>query len=293
MKYSNLKAIILGADGYIGSNLCAYLLSQNIAVESYGRKSNIDFIDTNSLKKINFSKFDLIFIMIGKTGTADGFENHKEYIESNQIVLLNILNQCVNQNFEGKIVYPSTRLVYKGIVKTPLKEDATQEAKTIYAATKIFAENVLHAWGNLYGIRYTTYRICVPYGHIQQGDYSYGTMGFLTQQAREKKKITLFGNGEIYRTFTHVEDICKIMLEGSMIKQSDNQTFNIGSEDNISLNKLANMLCNKYNAEIEYLPWTDKYKKLESGDTIFDDAKLKKLMKIEYKNNLTEYVSQL
>ena len=293
MKYSKLKAIVIGSSGYLGSNLCAYLHLNNIEVQHYDRKSSINFLSKTDLTQIEFNKADLVFIMIGKTGTADGFTEYNDYISSNQLVLMNILNQCLEQNFTGKIVYPSTRLVYKGVQKTPLKEDDIKETKTVYAASKLFAENALFAWNNMYGIRYIIFRICVPYGHLLKGVYSYGTMGFLIRQAKENKKITLFGDGDIYRTFTNVEDICKIMVDASLLSKSDNQIYNIGSNDNLSLKDVANMVGKKYNVGIEYVPWLENYKKLESGDTMFDDSKLKNLMEVNYKNSLSQYFETL
>ncbi|MCB9225871.1 MAG: NAD(P)-dependent oxidoreductase [Chitinophagales bacterium] len=293
MKSYNKKAIVIGGSGYIGSNLEFYLRKMGGDVDSYDRRSKINFFDSNEIKQINFNSADLIFFMAGKTGTIDGFDEYEEYIKSNEILLLKTLQEIIKQGFSGRFVYPSTRLIYKGIEKTPLKENDQKETKTIYAANKLFAENVINSWSNYYGLNYTIYRICVPYGHIIENKYSYGTMGFLTNQAKKDKKITLFGNGEIYRTFTHVEDICKIMTEASLIESTKNEIYNIGSNDNISLKSLAEMISIKYNAEICFVPWKESFLKLESGDTIFDDSKLKRIMKIDYKNSLKNYIGNL
>ena len=76
---------------------------------------------------------------MGKTGTITGFGNYEEFIDINEKALLNILNEYRNQHSSAKIIYPSTRLVYRGD-DMPLKEDAVKEFKTIYAINKYACE---------------------------------------------------------------------------------------------------------------------------------------------------------
>lgn len=292
MNVNSRKVIIIGNKGYLGSNLEFYLENLGYEIQCFHRNSEVNLLDEEFLKSIEFKNADLIFFMVGRTGTEEGFEKFENYIEANEILLLKILYEIKEQGFKGRFIYPSTRLVYKGATKRLLKEDDEKETKTVYAANKIFAENILYAWGNYFGLNYTIYRICVPYGHLIDSSYSYGTMGFLTNQAKKNGKITLFGDGEIYRTFTHVEDICEIMLEASKHKSTEKGIYNIGGPDNTSLRNLGTMIAKKFGAEIQYVPWKDNYLKLESGDTMFDDSKLKEIVKVKYKHSLEKYIQK-
>ncbi len=64
---------------------------------------------------------------------------------------------------------------------------------------------------NAFGIDYTIFKICVPYVNNFGDAYSYGTLGFFLSKAIRGECITLFGDGSIRRTFTHVDDISQIV----------------------------------------------------------------------------------
>jgi UDP-glucose 4-epimerase len=126
-----MKVQILGSNGYIGKNFTHYLGSQNnIEIELFDvqQKSihnsfqyiSLDISDNSQVSKINFDS-DLIYIFSGLTGTGAGFDKYEDYLKVNELGLLNILNSLKEQNYKGRIIFPSTRLVYKGIKDTSFK----------------------------------------------------------------------------------------------------------------------------------------------------------------------------
>ena len=145
----------------------------------------------------------------------------------------------------------------------------------------------------LYGLKYNVFRICVPYGNIFDGEYSYGTIGFFLKASINTGKITLFGDGSQMRTFTHIEDICKSIITTIPNVDSDNQIFNIGSDDNSSLFAIAKVVAKKYNAQIENIEWPAAALALESGDTIFDDRKILGLSTYKYLHNFNNWIESL
>ena len=80
----------------------------------------------------------------------------------------------------AKIVFPSTRLVYKG-KDEPLLENDTKEFKTIYSINKYACEQYLKMYSDVFDIRYCIFRICVPYGSLLDGVSSYGTAEFFIE----------------------------------------------------------------------------------------------------------------
>ena len=50
--------------------------------------------------------------------------------------------------------------------------------------------------------------------------------------------------------------------------------FNIGGED-YSLKEMAELIAKKYDVGVDYVPWPDVALKIESGDTVFDDQKIR------------------
>lgn len=300
------KALVLGGNGFLGQNLIFWLLDNNITVSAVDRNdefsnaslsqnSNLNYrkVDLSlkeEVKKIAFEDYDLIYILAAMTGTKAGFDNYQDFLISNELVLLNILSVYNERKSQGRLVFPSSRLVYKGEKDTFLKEDSKKEAKTVYAANKIAGELYLECWANAFNISYTIFRICVPYGNLLPGNYSYGTLGFMTNQAKQNGVITLYGNGEQKRTFTHVADICEILGKVPLLEGSLNLTLNIGSRDNFEMRTLAEMIAKRYNATIQYKKWPELDLKIESGDTMFDDDLLQSIRAYSYKGNLEEFI---
>ena len=277
------KAIIIGANSYIARNLYIVMKKRmpdcNILLYDYAQThfdnaeayTSIRILEKESVAKIDFD-CDAVFVFVGKTGSIGGFEDSDTYIDINEKALLNILNEYKKQNSKAKLIFPSTRLVYKGKDK-PLTEDAEKEFKTIYAINKYACEQYLEQYRNLYNIKYCIFRICVPYGTLIPGVMSYGTAEFMLSKARKGENITLYGNGEVRRTITHIEDVCDNMISGAFSDKCINDIYNIGGED-YSLKEMAELIASKYGVGIDYIDYPRTEQIIESGSTVFDSGKL-------------------
>lgn len=307
MKHS--KVVVFGANGFLGLNLCYWLVENNYEVDAVGRQEEfkgkelfkegeVNYYQADISVKANLASLDLsqyksIFIFAGQTGTIDGFQNYESYVASNEIGLLNILDIYVSQEASGRLVFPSSRLVYKGIKGTRLTEDSAKETKTVYAVNKLACENYLYAYSLIHKISFTIFRICVPYGQLIPGDYSYGTLGFMLNQVKTKKSINLYGKGEPARTFTHVRDLCQLIGNLSFLPQAKGKTLNIGSEDNYDLLTLASRIADKFHAEVSFSPWPQNALAIESGDTMFCDDALQEIYPYKYQENVNAFIEKL
>lgn len=278
-----MKSIaVIGGKGYIGKHLTFYLKSRGYDVMAYdvvpGEEENymcVDMTNSESVSKIDLN-VDYIYMFAGLTGTYAGFDAYDKFICINEIALLNLLDAIRKTDYRPKVIFPSTRLVYKGY-DNPLKEDDEKECKTIYAANKIACEGYLQAYHDSFDIPYTVFRICIPYGNMLSTDYSFGTVGFFIKQASAGKDITLYGGGTIKRTFTHMEDLCYQIVEGAMKKESDGRIYNVGGET-LSLRQAAEIVANKFGTKVVDVPWPETDLRIESGHTYFDDTKIQALL---------------
>lgn len=297
-----MKALVGGANGYLGRHLVQKLLANNFEVIPCGRQTgSID--DHESYRQVDFANkaevaaldldIDFIFFFIGKTGTADGFDSYEAYIESNEIALLNLLDHHRKTGSRARVVFPSSRLIFQGQKDQFLEEEDKKEAKTVYAQNKLACENYLKMYHNRFQIPYTVFRICVPYGNNFDGAYSYGTLGFFLGKATKGEAITLYGDGSQRRTFSHVEDIGEAMLTALKHSDSVNQTFNIGGGDHCSLRDAAAMVAQKFGVEVVNVKWPDEALLLESGDTIFSDYKLSQMCSWHPQHSLSSWLGSL
>lgn len=283
-----MKVAIIGGLGYIGKHLVFYLKHMGISSMVYDVQEcelpdykKIDITNPDSVSEINLD-VDYIFMFAGLTGTYAGFDRYETYYAINEIGLLNLLDAIRKSEYRPKIVFPSTRLVYKGIDKA-LKETDEKETKTIYAVNKLACEGLLQAYKASFDIPYTVFRICIPYGNLLSADYSFGTVGFFIKQASAGKSITLYGGGAIKRTFSHIEDICSQIVKCSLLPESDGEIYNVGGET-YSLREAAELIANKFGTDVVDVPWPERDLRIESDHTYFDDAKIRSVIEWgEYK----------
>jgi len=292
------KSILIGSNGYLGRHLAHELKAKGFdnknfdiqkesaaGIENY---SQIDITRKEALEQLDAGA-DLIFLFAGLTGTADGFDRYEDFTRINEVGLLNLLTWMREYSCKARVVFPSTRLVYQGKKNHALLESDPKETKTIYALNKLASENLLWMYQNAFGIDYTIFRICVPYGNNFGDAYSYGTLGFFLSKAIEGEDITLFGDGSIRRTFSHVDDISKIITETIESPATRNEIFNIGGE-NKSLFEVAQMIAEKFSVNVKLVDWPEMALKLESDDTVFNDEKLYRAVNINYKQNLEKWM---
>ena len=277
------KCAIIGSKGYIGKHLEYYLKQKKNDVVCYDvvesedvNYHRCDLTDFESVRRIIDLKVDYIFMFAGLTGTYVGFDKANIFVNVNEMGLINLLNCIRESKYRPKIIFPSTRLIYKGADKA-LKEDDEKETKTIYAVNKIACENLLYAYRQNFDIPYTIFRICVPFGNMFSDDYSFGTIGFFIRQASNDRRITLYGVGSIKRTFTSMHDLCKQIVEVGMERVSDGEIYNIGGHT-YSLRNAAEIIASYYKAEISFISWPERDLKMESGSTYFDSSKIERVM---------------
>jgi len=296
----NIRTVsIIGANSYIARNLI-FLLKQRKDVKIVGlydrapehadgeqNYKQIDVLSNESLKQIDFS-VDIIFDFVGKTGSYNGFDDYLTFVEINEVSLLNILDEYRNQKSKAKLIFPSTRLVYKG-KEGLISEEDKKEFKTIYSINKFACETYLKQYNKLFNVEYCVFRICVPYGSLVKNAVSYGTAEMMLSKAREGKNIILYGEGEVRRSITYIGDLCNLLIAGAMSEKCRNDIFNIGGE-NYSLKEMGVLIAEKYNIDVEYIDWPVNAKLIESGDTVFNDEKLRKVVDVKPKTTFKEWI---
>lgn len=296
------KIAIIGANSYIARNLYYVLKESNIKcqVKLYDyANSHLDggadykkicILDRKSVEEIDFD-CDIMFMFVGKTGSVEGFEQYSDFIDINEKSLLNILDEYRKRKAYAKVVFPSTRLIYKGKQEAQ-KEDAEKEFKTVYAINKYACEQYLRQYHQIFDVQYCIFRICIPYGTLVPKASAYGTVEFMLEKARNGENITLYGDGSARRTLTYIKDLCNAMILGAFSEKCKNDVYNIGGE-NYSLKQMAELIALKYMINIDYIDWPDIAKKIESGDTVFDDGKLKSCIGNLTVNKFGEWVETI
>ena len=261
---------VFGARGYLGRQLAVHFGRRGVACSAFDLPE-CDVTDAAFWRRFDPTAFDAVLFFAGLTGTERGFAESAAYLSVNEGGLLRLLDRLAPLGAAApKLVFPSTRLVYRGS-ESPLDEDATKETKTVYAVNKLACEGYVAAYANRFGLRAAVCRICVPYGSLDDSDASsYGTIGFFMRQVSEGRPVELFGGGEVRRTFTHVADVCRA---AELLADSDLEgVYNVGGHAH-SLREVAESLAGSA-AGVRSVAWPPAAERLESGSTVFDSAKL-------------------
>lgn len=298
------QILIVGANGYIGRHLVYELISQHVYDLTltdihdrsfYFQNENYfrwDIVNADSRINSIIKSCHFAFFLSGLTGTTKSIDDYNQFISTNEIGFLNFLSLLKQYNRACKVIFPSTRLVYKGKKNTPIIEDDKKELKTIYAVNKFSCENYLDIFFQCYGINYTIFRLCVPYGNTIGNNLSYGTISHFLKKAMAKEKITVFGDGNQKRTLTHVHDLVRIIAAGGLNSQTNNDIFNVGGPDHLTIKEIALKIAEKFSVDIDYEKWPDLDEKIETGDTIFDSSKFDKITNYKYSYDFQSWLSR-
>ena len=178
------KILITGCAGFIGFNLCTYLLKKNkknqiIGIDNLNsyysaeyKKNRLNIIKKNknfTFKKVDISnylqlkklfnnyRFDCVINLAAQAGVRYSIYNPKAYINSNVIGFFNVIELC-RQKKINKIFYASSSSVYGDSKKFPLNENHLLKPKNVYGLSKKFNEEIAEMYSKLYKIKYSIYR---------------------------------------------------------------------------------------------------------------------------------------
>ncbi len=246
------KILVTGGLGFIGYNLVNRLLeegntnitvidnlssdSSNINNKHNGVKYIID--DINNLENIKYKDldFDIIFHLAALARIQPSFEDPISYFKSN---VLGTVQVCeLARRCGAKIVYAASSSAYGGPKLNP------------YAFAKYTGEEILSMYSKLYDVSTVSARFFNVYGDRQPTEGTYATLiGIFERQYKLEQPLTITGDGEQRRDFTHVYDICD-----GLICLSDHEfignIFNLGTGTNFSVNEIASM----FNTKTMYIP---------------------------------------
>jgi len=245
------KILVTGGMGFVGSNLVDKLVEQkynvwvidNLSSESssevyINQKATYIKDDIRNINKHKeLPKFDTIFHLAGLARIQPSFESPLEYIDVNINGTAKICELARRDN--AKLIYSSSSSINNGEYNTP------------YTFSKWAGEEVIKTWIECYNLKASICRFYNVYGprEPKSGDYATVVRKFI-RQYKNNKPLTIVGNGEQRRDFTHVDDIVDGLIEvsNSFVKWT---LFHLGRGINYSINELANMF---KDAKITYIP---------------------------------------
>ena len=286
-----MNALITGGAGFIGSHLSEELLSRGQEVIAFddlstGSLSNIDhlsrvsefsfrhgsILDSSDLSAL-VEKADVIYHLAAAVGVRYVSEHSVAALETNARGTENVL-RLAHQHGQKKVVLASTSEIYGKTSRVPFREDhdsvlgPTTVSRWGYSCSKAFDEFLALAYHKEKGLPVVILRFFNTVGPRQSGRYGMVMPRFVSQ-AVAGSPITVYGDGEQTRSFTYVRDVAQATADIAMLPSADGRVFNVGSDMEISINDLAQLVRRVLDSgsEISHIPYSEVY------DIEFEEAR--------------------
>ena len=252
------KSLVTGGAGFIGSNLVDSLVNEGhevIVIDNFvsGKKSNLSKHKKNDVKIVKldisenkhldkyFKSVDYVFHLAGLAEILPSLKNPKKYFLNNTLGTLNVLEAAKKHKIK-KFIYAASSSCYGNPKNIPTKETDKIDTKHPYALTKFLGEESVIRYAYFFKMPNISCRFFNVYGPRLNTKGQYGAVfgNFLTQK-KNKKPLTIVGNGKQTRDFIYVDDLTKAFLKLAKSKIK-NEIYNLGSGKETSINQIANII---------------------------------------------------
>jgi UDP-glucose 4-epimerase len=250
-------SLLTGGAGFIGAHVCNELIDKGHKVVvlddlSGGFEENVNpkaiFIkgsitDHVLLEKIfNDHQFDYVYHLAAYA--AEGLSHFiKRFNYTNNLIgSVNLINESVKHKIKC-FVFTSSIAVY-GRGQLPMREDMLPTPEDPYGISKLAVEMDLKSTHEMFGLNYVVFRPHNVYGEYQNlGDKYRNVVGIFMNQLMQGKPLTIFGDGKQTRAFSYIGDVAPYIANCVDVPAAYNQVFNIGADQEFTVNELANTVC--------------------------------------------------
>lgn len=302
-----MKYLITGGCGFIGYHLAKELLKQGNQIVIIDNFNNYydpaikreraallsdaviyeeDLLNSEKLKEV-FSQnhFDGLIHLAAQPGVRFSHQNKEAYIRNNLEATANLFEISHQYNISN-IVFASSSSVYSKN-KEPFREDQEiKEEISFYAYTKRENELLAQKYSRERGTNIVVLRFFSVYGDHGRPDLIFN---IIPESIINDKLINIYGDGEVKRDFTHVNDIVRAIIISLNYKKGFD-IFNIGAGHPVSINELISTFEKNLNkkAKIEYQVRND----LDMDITLADVSKAKNILnwapEINFENGIRD-----
>lgn len=239
-----MKIILLGAAGFIGTNLVIEL-ARNSDNEITVVDRNIQYfktIEDMNIPHLNIVESDLtmdsdyesmvadqdlVYHLVSTTVPTTSNQHIAEELKGNVVLSANLFEACVHQRAKKVVFLSSGGTVYGKESKCPLNEKTPTNPITSYGIQKVSIEKLLYLYNYMYGLDYRIIRLTNPYGPYQRPNGVLGAVTTFTYKALKGEEINVYGDGSVVRDFIYIDDAVRGIQK--IVEGNDrHHTFNLG-----------------------------------------------------------------
>ncbi len=278
-----MKYLVSGAGGFIGGHLVANLLEEGHEVvaadvkpleywfQLFEKSKNfsLDLKDYSNCLKVA-DGVDYVYNMACNMGGMGFIENNKAECMLSVLINTNLLRACVEKKVK-KYFFSSSACVYNASKQEKTFIDGLKESDAYpaqpedgYGWEKLFSERMCRHFYEDFGLETRVARYHNVYG--PQGTYDGGRekapaalcRKVISAKINKKNFIDIWGDGEQTRSFLYITDC----IEGTkkLFESNEREVFNIGSEEQVSINQMSAIIENIAGIKLEKNYQLDKPK---------------------------------
>ena len=248
-----MNIVITGGLGFVGTNLTKRLLEDGhkvIVVDDYsiGRVENqiegVRYLPmpVEQINYISGEEVDVCFHLAALSRIQPSFEAPSEFFRSNTIGTEAVCEWARKWNV--KIVYSGSSSQWHDPFQSP------------YALYKKLGEDVCKMYKKVFGTNIEIARFYNVYGpyEITKGQWA-AVIGKWRGQIAKGEPITIVGDGEQRRDFTHIDDIVDGLIKIAFGTETNEDAWELGTGFNYSLNEVCDLFVQKFGGfEVENIP---------------------------------------
>ena len=254
-----MKSLVTGGAGFIGSNLVDRLLEMGHEVvvidneysdahdhfywNDKAQNYKYDIRDYENTRPL-YDGVDYVFHIAAEARIQPAIENPIEAVSINSVGTVTVL-QCAREAGVKRVMYSSTSSGY-GMNETPNVETQPDDCLNPYSVSKVNGEKLCKMYTDLFGLQTVCFRYFNVYGERQpiRGQYA-PVIGIFLRQKAAGEPLTIVGDGNQRRDFTHVSDVVKANVMAAISNpdpEAFGQIYNVGTGTNHSVNQIARQI---------------------------------------------------
>jgi UDP-glucuronate 4-epimerase len=229
-----MKVLVTGAAGFIGFHAARALLDRGdevVGLDNFNPYYDVKLKEARVAQltprnQFAFVKGDLadnraidqlfaehrperVIHLAAQAGVRHSLTHPEDYVQSNLVGFLNILEACRHSGAEH-LVFASSSSIYGANTRVPFSvHDNVDHPMSFYAASKKSNELMAHAYAHLYRLPVTGLRFFTVYGPWGRPDMA---LFKFVQQILANEPIDVFNEGHHARDFTYIDDVVEAVL---------------------------------------------------------------------------------
>ena len=252
-----MKIEVTGGAGFIGSHVVDRLLKEEHEVVVI---DNLSAGDEKLIKShigneyFRFHKIDLlndditdffdgveeVWHLAANPEVRIGAQDTRIHLEQNVIATYRVL-EAMRQKEARRIIFTSTSTVYGEADILPTPEEYRTVPISLYGASKLASEALIASYCHTFEMQAWTYRFANVIGRRSSHGVIYD---FINKLRNNPDELEILGDGNQTKSYIYVDDCIEAMMTGLKAKGDDRvNIFNIGSDDMISVNRIAEIVC--------------------------------------------------